>query len=53
MTYQNALKNVFGDIPLVFNADIGHVPPKMTLINGCIANISVSNDKGIIKQYLK
>ena len=53
MTYQDALKTVFGNIPLVFNADIGHVPPKMTLINGCIANIKASNDKGIIKQYLK
>ena len=53
MTYQNALKKVFGSIPLIFNADIGHVPPKMTLINGCIANISFYNDKGIIKQYLK
>ena len=53
MTYQNALKTVFGNIPLVFNADIGHVPPKMTLINGCIANIKASNDKGLIKQYLK
>ena len=53
MTYQNALKNVFGDIPLVFNADIGHVPPKMTLINGCIAEISARENKSIIKQYLK
>ena len=53
MTYQDALKTVFGNIPLVFNADIGHVPPKMTLINGCVANIKASNYKGIIKQYLK
>ena len=53
MTYQDALKTVFGNIPLVFNADIGHVPPKMTLINGCIATIKASNDKVIIKQYLK
>ena len=53
MTYQKALKNVFGDIPLVFNADIGHVPPKMTLINGCIAEIEAKENKSIIKQYLK
>lgn len=53
MTYQTALKKVFGNIPMVFNADIGHIPPKMTLINGCIANICVTDKKGIIKQFLK
>ena len=53
MTYQQALKTVFKDIPLVFNADIGHVPPKMTIINGSLARITASNGKGTIEQSLK
>lgn len=53
MTYQKALKKVFESIPLVFNADIGHVPPKMTIINGSIANIKCKDNKGVISQYLK
>ena len=53
MTYQKALKIIFNEIPLVFNADIGHVAPKMTLINGSIATVNVKNNKGIIYQSLK
>lgn len=49
MTYQEALKKIFGDIPLIFNADIGHVAPKMTIINGSIATITCKNGKGKIK----
>lgn len=53
MTYQKALKKIFNNIPIVFNADIGHVAPKMTIINGAIAKIEVKKDKGKISQYLK
>lgn len=52
MTYQQALKKVF-DVPVIFNADIGHVAPKMTLINGSIATISSSNGKGKIIQTME
>ena len=51
-SYQDALKNLFPDIPLIFNADIGHVPPKMTIINGSIAHIICKNGKGAITQTL-
>lgn len=53
MTYQDALKKVFKKIPLVFNADIGHVPPKMTIINGSLAHITCKDNKGIIEQFFK
>ena len=46
-----ALKKVL-DVPVIFNADIGHVAPKMTIINGSIATISSSNGKGTITQEL-
>ncbi|MCI8460879.1 MAG: LD-carboxypeptidase [Bacilli bacterium] len=48
MTYQEALKRIFKDIPIIFNADIGHVAPKMTIINGSIAHITSSSGKGKI-----
>ena len=53
MTYQDALKKVFGNIPIAFNADIGHVVPKMTIINGSIAHIICKNNKGKIEQILE
>lgn len=53
MTYEKALKKVFKNIPIIYNADIGHVPPKMTIINGSVANIKYKNNKGIITQYFK
>ena len=34
MTYVEALENALDNIPYVFNADIGHVSPKMTMVNG-------------------
>ena len=51
-TYQDALKRTFEDLPIIFNADIGHVPPKMTIINGSIAHITCQNGKGAIIQHL-
>jgi muramoyltetrapeptide carboxypeptidase LdcA involved in peptidoglycan recycling len=48
-TYQSVLKENFPDIPIIFNADIGHVAPKMTIINGSIAHITSSDGKGKIE----
>lgn len=52
-SYQEAIKRAISDIPVVFNADIGHVVPKMTLINGAIAHVVVRDGKGYIDQELK
>lgn len=49
MTYEKALKEVFPNLPIIMNADIGHVPPKMTIINGSIAHIESNNGKGKIE----
>lgn len=40
-------------IPVIFNADIGHVSPRMTIINGAIAHIISSGGKGTISFKLK
>lgn len=53
MTYEKALRQILGDIPIITEADIGHVAPKMTLLNGSIAHITYKNGKGKIEQYLK
>ena len=51
-SYQEALKRIFPELPIIFNADIGHVPPKMTIINGSKAHITCNNGKGAIEQVL-
>lgn len=35
-------------IPVVYNADIGHVPPQMTFVNGAIAEIEVAGGKASV-----
>lgn len=54
MSYEMALKQSFGEqIPIVFNADIGHVKPQMTMVNGAMAEVVAKNGKGYIKQWMK
>lgn len=50
-TIYESLKNL--NIPVIINADIGHVSPRMTIINGAIATITSSKGKGKIKFTLK
>ena len=53
LTYQEILKQIFKDIPIIYNSDIGHVAPKMTIINGSIAHVISNNKEGKIKFELK
>ncbi len=53
MTYNKAFEKIFGNIPIIMDADIGHVAPKMTIINGSIAKITWKNNKGKIEQILR
>ncbi|MBR5795617.1 MAG: hypothetical protein IKY26_05695 [Erysipelotrichaceae bacterium] len=48
MTYVEALQKAITDIPFIMNADIGHVSPKMTMINGAIMTLQAKNKKGNI-----
>lgn len=41
------------NIPIIINADIGHLPPRMTIINGAIAKIVSENGKGQISFELR
>lgn len=55
ISFKEALHHSFDDlnIPIIIGADIGHVSPRMTIVNGAIATISSSNGKGIIEFELK
>ena len=46
MSYAEAALKILGDVPMVFDADVGHVAPKMTLINGAVAELESSDGKG-------
>ena len=41
------------DIPIVYDADISHKPPCLTIINGSLTEIEVKDGKGKIKFILK
>lgn len=55
ITYEEAIYESLKDlnIPIIINTDIGHVAPRMTIINGAIATVTSSNGKGKIKFELK
>ncbi|WP_028864041.1 S66 family peptidase [Psychromonas aquimarina] len=41
------------DIPVVYDVDIGHLPPNMTLLNGAYAEVFVKKGAGTILQRLR
>lgn len=55
ITFKEAVTRVLGDlnIPIIFNADIGHVSPRMTAINGAICNVISKDGDGEITFELK
>lgn len=50
ISLEEAIKHSLNDlnIPIILNADIGHVSPRMTIINGSIATITSKEGKGTI-----
>lgn len=52
MSYPEAALKILGDAPVVFEADVGHVPPKMTIINGALAELECTDGKGTLKMEL-
>ena len=55
ISYQDALRKAFDgmNIPVVFNMDIGHVVPKMTIINGAVCHVISKNGKGSLEFELR
>lgn len=52
--YLSLLERVFGelDVPVIWNADIGHTKPSMTLINGSFAHLQVQNGRAELEMEL-
>lgn len=55
MSLFEALSDALMDlnIPVVYDTDIGHLPPNMTLLNGAYAEVTVTKGSGKIVQTLK
>lgn len=51
-SYEDALRDVLDDlkVPVVYDADFGHVAPQWTMINGAFAEFYFENGKAEIKQ---
>lgn len=52
MSYEEAILTAFKDIPVIYNADIGHVPPTWVMINGAMADLKFENKNAEISFQL-
>lgn len=53
LDYIKAAKKALGNIPTICEMDIGHVEPRMTMINGAIINVKYKENKGSISFKLR
>ena len=52
MTYEDALRMAVPDIPVVFQADVGHTLPHMTLIMGAMMKLDYQKHRGSLSFQL-
>ena len=54
-SYADALHDVFDDrpAPIIYDADIGHRSPQMTVVNGALATVESSGGQGSITLALE
>ena len=55
ITFVEVLHELLDDlnIPVIYDADVGHVSPQISLINGAIIDLKYENKKATIKQILR
>lgn len=53
MTYKEAVTIAFKDIPVLYEADIGHTLPHMTMINGAVMDLDYHDHKASLSYTLK
>lgn len=55
VSFNETVKEVLGDlqIPIICDADIGHVSPQLAIVNGGILKITSENGKGKVETYLE
>ncbi|MFM2484319.1 S66 family peptidase [Celerinatantimonas yamalensis] len=54
LTYLEVLNEHLANknIPVMYDVDIGHAPPNLTLINGSVARLGIVDGRGTITQWL-
>ena len=54
LTQREAVLDALGrlDIPIVFDMEVGHVPPQLPLVNGALATVTIDGDTREITQHL-
>lgn len=54
ITYLEALQQAFADItcPILYDVDIGHKPPQLAIVNGCMGLVKFEKDKAELIQTL-
>ena len=54
LSYVDALQSVLGNIdcPVIYDMDIGHVPPQLSLVNGALAQVELRDGHGTVAQLL-
>ena len=55
ISYEQTLKDALSslDIPVIYDADIGHVSPQLPIVSGGILEVECENGKGKIKNYFE
>ena len=53
MSYEEALQRALLDLPVIYNADIGHTVPSFTMINGAMMELKYRKGKGSVQFNLK
>jgi len=51
-TLLDAYSNSLGDlgVPVIYNTDIGHIPPQIQIVNGAMSKIDFNNGDSVVKQ---
>ena len=52
LTYKDAFKKAIGKKNIVGEANIGHVVPRFTILNGSLATVTFKDNELILKQEL-
>ena len=54
LTQREAVRDALGrlDVPIVWDLEIGHVPPHLPLVNGALARVVVDGDTREITQSI-
>jgi muramoyltetrapeptide carboxypeptidase LdcA involved in peptidoglycan recycling len=53
-TQLDALTDTLGDlpVPVLYDVDVGHVPPQLALVNGALATVELDDGTGTLVQRL-